>query len=143
MFLFSSEKYLKVKLLLLSHFSRVPTLCDPIDISPPASPAPGILQARTLEWVAISFSKSEISQSYYSFVFPFLRDLCTSFHSGCTNLYFPSGAQKFPSSTSSPTLVVSCLSDNNYFDKYEMITCLHFAFDLHFALVIFYWSIIA
>ena len=33
-----------------------PTLCDPIDNSPPGSPVPGILQARTLEWVAISFS---------------------------------------------------------------------------------------
>ena len=33
-----------------------PTLCDPIDGSPPGSPGPGILQARTLEWVAISFS---------------------------------------------------------------------------------------
>ena len=32
-----------------------PTLCMPIDGSPPSSPAPGILQARTLEWVAISF----------------------------------------------------------------------------------------
>ena len=34
-----------------------PTLCNPIDGSPPGSPAPGILQARTLEWVAISFRK--------------------------------------------------------------------------------------
>ena len=34
-----------------------PTLCDPIDGSPPGPPIPGILQARTLEWVAISFSK--------------------------------------------------------------------------------------
>ena len=33
-----------------------PTLCDPIDVSPPGSPVSGILQARTLEWVAISFS---------------------------------------------------------------------------------------
>ena len=33
-----------------------PTLCDPIDGSPPGFPVPGILQARTLEWVAISFS---------------------------------------------------------------------------------------
>ena len=33
-----------------------PTLCDPIDGSPPGSPDPGILQARTLEGVAISFS---------------------------------------------------------------------------------------
>ena len=49
-----------------------PTLCDPIDVSPPGSPVPGILQARTLEWVAISFSnagkwkvksESEVAQS--------------------------------------------------------------------------------
>ena len=47
-----------------------PTLCDPIDSSPPGSPVPGILQARTLEWVAISFSNAwkwklyPTSQSY-------------------------------------------------------------------------------
>ena len=35
-----------------------PTLCDPIDGSPPGSPVPGTLQARTLEWVAISFSNA-------------------------------------------------------------------------------------
>ena len=35
-----------------------PTLCNPIDRSPPDSPIPGILQARTLEWVAISFSNA-------------------------------------------------------------------------------------
>ena len=35
-----------------------PTLCDPVDGSPPGSPVPGILQARTLEWVAISFSNA-------------------------------------------------------------------------------------
>ena len=35
-----------------------PTLCDPLDGSPPGSPVPGILQARTLEWVAISFSNA-------------------------------------------------------------------------------------
>ena len=49
-----------------------PTLYDPIDGSPPSSPVPGILQARTLEWVAISFSnawkwkvksESEVAQS--------------------------------------------------------------------------------
>ena len=34
------------------------TLCDPIDGSPPGSPVPGILQARTLEWVAISLSNA-------------------------------------------------------------------------------------
>ena len=45
-------------LLLLSCFSRVLTLCDPIDGGPPGSPVPGILQARTLEWLAISFSNA-------------------------------------------------------------------------------------
>ena len=35
-----------------------PTLCDPVDRSPSGSPVPGILQARTLEWVAISFSSA-------------------------------------------------------------------------------------
>ena len=35
-----------------------PTLCDPIDGSPPGSPVPGILQARALEWVSISFSNA-------------------------------------------------------------------------------------
>ena len=43
--------------LLLSHFSHV-RLCVTIDGSPPGSPVPGILQARTLEWVAISFSNA-------------------------------------------------------------------------------------
>ena len=49
-------------LLLLSRAAKLlqscPTLCDPIDGSPPGSPVPGILQARTLEWVAISFSNA-------------------------------------------------------------------------------------
>ena len=39
-------------------FTSCPTLCDPIDSSPLDSPIPGILQARTLEWVAISFSNA-------------------------------------------------------------------------------------
>ena len=39
-------------------FQSCLTLCDPIDSSPPGSPIPGILQARTLEWVAISFSNA-------------------------------------------------------------------------------------
>ena len=44
-------------LLLLSHFSRV-QLCDSLDGNTPGSPIPGILQARILEWVAISFSNA-------------------------------------------------------------------------------------
>ena len=53
------QERLKISLCyaMLSHFSRV-RLCDPIDGSPPGSPIPGILQARTLEWVAISFSNA-------------------------------------------------------------------------------------
>ena len=39
-------------------FQSCPTLCDPIDGSPPGFPVPEILQARTLEWVAISFSNA-------------------------------------------------------------------------------------
>ena len=53
---------LQMKILLLNNAAAAkslqscPTLCNPIDSSPPGSPVPGILQARTLEWVAISFS---------------------------------------------------------------------------------------
>ena len=43
-----------------------PTLCDPIDGSPSGSPVPGILQARTLEWVAIAFSGESLSSVQFS-----------------------------------------------------------------------------
>ena len=45
-------------LLYVKSLQSCPTLCDPIDGSPPGSPVPGILLARTLEWVAISFSSA-------------------------------------------------------------------------------------
>ena len=45
--------------LLLKLLQSCPTLCDPIDSSPPGSSVPGILQARILEWVAISFSMAD------------------------------------------------------------------------------------
>ena len=51
---FSILKGVVVVVVVKSLQSR-PTLCDPIDGSPPGSPVPGILQARTPEWVAISF----------------------------------------------------------------------------------------
>ena len=55
----SQAIHLGDKLLLLSRFSHVwLCACDPIDGSPPSSPIPGILQARILEWVAISFSNA-------------------------------------------------------------------------------------
>ena len=46
-------------LLTAKSLQSCPTLCDPTDGSPPGSTVPGSLQARTLEWVAISFSNHE------------------------------------------------------------------------------------
>ena len=52
-----------LQLLAAKSLQSCPTLCDPIDGLPPGSPVPGILQARTLEWVVISFSK-EITRDH-------------------------------------------------------------------------------
>ena len=52
---------MKVKVKLLSRVR----LCDPVDCSPPGSSVHGILQARILEWVAISFSNTAISTGKY------------------------------------------------------------------------------
>ena len=49
---------MKVNAAAAKSLQSCPTLCDPVDCSPPGSPVPGILQARTLEWVAISFSNA-------------------------------------------------------------------------------------
>ena len=56
-------------LLLLKSLQSCVTLCNPIHGSPPGTPVPGILQARTLEWVMKVKSESEVAQSY-----PTLRD---------------------------------------------------------------------
>ena len=57
-FLFSSyQKFVNLAAAAKS-LQSCPTLCDPIDSSPPGSPVLGILQPRTLEWVAISFSNA-------------------------------------------------------------------------------------
>ena len=76
-----------------------PTLCNPIDSSPPGSPIPGILQARTLGWVAISFS-------YILYLFPNLLRLppflyclqwdCTSVRYFCCILHALLGFIKHP-----------------------------------------------
>ena len=64
-------------LLLLSWLPSCPTLCDPIDGSPPGSCVPGILQARILEWFAISFSTVRMhAKSLQS-----CPTLCDSLHS--------------------------------------------------------------
>ena len=63
------------------YLQSCPTLCDPIDGSPPGSPVPGILQARTQEWVAISFSNIyayiHICVCIYTYVYVHV----------CTNVY--------------------------------------------------------
>ena len=56
---FSGKYYMTFKnIATAKSLQSCPTLCDPIDGSPPGSSVPGILQARTLEWVAISFSNA-------------------------------------------------------------------------------------
>ena len=57
LFLFPSCPFAAAAAAAAKLLQSCPTLCDPIDGSPPGSPVPGILQARTLEWVAISFSR--------------------------------------------------------------------------------------
>ena len=54
--MFKYRGYIDKKAATAKSLQLCPTLCDPIDGSLPGSPVPGILQARTLEWVAISFS---------------------------------------------------------------------------------------
>ena len=52
------HNYYEVAAAAAKSLQSCPTLCDPVDCSPPGSPVPGILQARTLEWVAISLSNA-------------------------------------------------------------------------------------
>ena len=59
-----------------------PTLCDPIDSSPPGSPIPGVLQARIVEWAAISFSGYDLSSWLIWPIDPFER---------CLSKHFPGG----------------------------------------------------
>ena len=55
---FLSSRWIKYAAAAAKSLQSCPTLCDPTDGSPPRSPVPGILQERTLEWVAISFSNA-------------------------------------------------------------------------------------
>ena len=52
------DEYIHTAAAAAKSLQSCPTLCDPIDGSPPGFPIPGILQARTLEWIAISFSNA-------------------------------------------------------------------------------------
>ena len=56
--LIKTVQWFCISLVAAKSLQSCPILCDPIDGSPPGSPVPGILQARTLEWVAISFSRT-------------------------------------------------------------------------------------
>ena len=69
-----------------------PTLCDPIDDSLPGAPVPGIPQARTLEWVAISFSKECMRVPIYPHLYQYLLFY---FFNGYSNGYkdFPGGSE--------------------------------------------------
>ena len=58
-----------------------PTLCDPIDGSPPGSAVPGILQARTMEWVAISFS-NQLQWTHLLYFFPSCNTISMLLHAG-------------------------------------------------------------
>ena len=56
--IFNNLRYADAAAAAAKSLQSCPILCNPIDSSPPGSPVPGILQARTLEWVAISFSNA-------------------------------------------------------------------------------------
>ena len=77
-FLIQSIVYWKAKVKLESYAAKslqsCPTLCDPIDGSPPVSPVPGLLQARTLEWVAISYSNAWKWKMKVKTLYPTLSD---------------------------------------------------------------------
>ena len=79
-------------------FQSCLTLCDPLDGSPPGSPVPGILQARTLEWVAISFSnawKWKVKVKWLSHVWLFATPWTAAFQAspsvGFSRLEYRSG----------------------------------------------------
>ena len=83
-----------------------PTLCDPIDSSPPDSPVPGILQARTLEWVAISFSnawKWRVKGKSLSHV-RLLATPWTAAHQACSSMGF--SREEYCSGVPLPSLMV-------------------------------------
>ena len=92
---FSCIIYFLLLLLLLLSLQSCPTLCDPVDGSLPSSPVPGILQARTLEWVAIAFS---IYIHIYAFVkyvsiFPLIEVECTPITPNFIPVFLPGESQ--------------------------------------------------
>ena len=77
MFLFSKLQVFESSLAATAKsLQSCPTLCDPIDGSPPGSPIPGILQARTLKWVAISFSNASFELIFLHWSDPYYELAC-------------------------------------------------------------------
>ena len=96
-------------LLLLSLFSSCLTLCDPIDGSPPGSTVPEILQARTLKWLAISFSnawgrKVKSLSRVWLFATPWTVAYQAPLSMGFSRQEYWSGGPSFPVETPCPFL---------------------------------------
>ena len=88
------KKYNTIRVTTAKSLQSCLILCDPIDGSPPGSPVPGTLQARTLEWVAISFSNTwnrKVKVKSFSRV-RLLATPWTADSSSQTNLYIPYNA---------------------------------------------------
>jgi len=99
-----------------------PTLCDPIDGSPPGSAVPGVLQARTLEWVAVSFSnawKWKMKVKSLSRV-RLLATPWTAAHQVPPSMGF--SRQEYWSGVPLPS-PVQCIRDNNRNLELERLTC--------------------
>ena len=80
-----------------------PTLCDPVDCSPPGSSVHGILQARLLEWVAISFSRIYMSNLHISYM-------------RISSFYFFSVKTSYREDTQDPD-IYTIISNNHFTDK--------------------------
>ena len=102
-----------------------PNLCDPIDRSPPGSPVPGILQARTLEWVAISFSnawKWKVKVKLFSHV-QLLATPWTAAYQGPPSMGF--SRQEYWSGVPLPSLIIFLmwvLSSVRYYNSSQFLS---------------------
>ena len=98
-----------------------PTLCDPIDGSLPGSPIPGILQARTLEWVAISFSnawKWKVKVKSLSHVWPSVIPWTAAFQAPLSMGF---SRQEYWSRVPLPSPLILVYKDLNFGLKYYVI----------------------